>query len=50
MESGEMRRCVGVDRQAFSFEPGADHGLGRTLAVGAGDVDHGRQLDVRVSD
>ena len=45
-----MRRRVCVDSQALGFESGADHRLGRTLAVGAGDMDHRGQSAMRVPD
>ncbi|MPL60817.1 hypothetical protein SDC9_06379 [bioreactor metagenome] len=40
VEAGEMGRGIGVHALARRLEPGADHRLGRALAVGAGDVDH----------
>ncbi len=43
VEAGEVGRGVDVDAGAGRLEAGADHRDGRSLAVGAGDVDHRRQ-------
>ena len=44
----EMRRGVDVDRAAVAFQDCATEGGDGALAVGAGDVDHRRQSQLRV--
>src|SRR5690606_20734154 len=43
VEPREAWRGIGVNLVPHRLQPGADHRLGRALAVGAGDVDHRRQ-------
>ena len=50
VEAREVRRGVGVHRQARGLEPGAQHGDDRALAVGAGDMDDRRQPALRVAE
>ena len=49
MKAHQMRRDMGVDREALRFQHGAAEGTGRALAIGAGDMDHGRQLQLRIA-
>ncbi len=50
VEADEMRRGIDVDPPSRRFERGAEEGGGRPLAVGPGDVEHRRQLEVRVAE
>jgi hypothetical protein len=43
VKAHQMRRGVDVDRETGAFEDCSHKGDRRALAVGAGDVDHGRQ-------
>jgi len=45
-----MRRRVDVHARAAGLEHGAQIGADRTLAVGSGDVKHGRQFSFRMSE
>ena len=49
VEAHQMRRGVGVHAQAGGLEPRTHHGDRGALAVGARDVDHGRQGVLRVA-
>jgi hypothetical protein len=44
----QVRRCMNVNLEALRLENGAAEGAGRPLAVCPGDVDHRRQLLMRV--
>ena len=50
VEAHQMRRGVDVHAQARRLQDRAHEGDGRALAVGAGDVDHRRQLPLRMAE
>ena len=50
VEAHEMRRGVDMDAEARGLHDGAEIGDGRALAVGAGDMDHRRQLALRIAE
>ncbi len=49
MKPCQMRRRIGVHGFPRTFQSRADHGLGRSLAVRARDMDHGRQVVLRIA-
>ena len=50
VEADEVRAGVAVDAAPLRFEDGAEIGAGRSLAVGAGDVEGARKLVLRVAE
>jgi len=44
VEPGKVGGGIGVGFLTCGLDPGADHGLGRTLAIGACDMDDGGQI------
>ena len=44
----QMRAGIGVHHLAHRLQPGPDHRLGRSLAVGSGQMDHRRQVAFRM--
>ena len=49
VKAGKVGRGIGVDAGTGMFHAGAHHGLGRAFAIGARDMDHGRQAVFRIA-